>query len=71
MALWFVSWLMPGKKIGLGADRMVVTEIFDLATKNLMFIAPALLVFTALAFSDALAGGLVRLIKRAAKEFKI
>lgn len=50
---------------------MVVSQIFELATNNLMFVAPALLAFTALVFADSLAGGLVWIVKRAAKEFKL
>ncbi|MMZ53863.1 hypothetical protein D1872_156690 [compost metagenome] len=51
--------------------EMVVTQIFELATENLAFVAPALLAFTALAFTDSLSKGLVRIVKRAAKEFRI
>lgn len=50
---------------------MVVTQIFELAMQNLMFTAPALLAFTALAFADAMSGSLVRILKRAAKEFRL
>lgn len=49
----------------------MVNQIFDIASKNLLLAAPALLVFTALVFADSIADVLVRIVKRAAKEFKI
>lgn len=50
---------------------MTAIQIFEIASKNLLFVSPALLVFTSLIFADSIANGLVKLVKRAAKEFKI
>lgn len=50
---------------------MDATEIFKLAFYNLDYIAPALLVFSGLIFADQIAEQLIRLVKRAAREFKL
>lgn len=50
---------------------LTVKNMFELATENLIFIAPALLVISSLAFMDSFIDTLFRIVKAARREYKI
>lgn len=54
-----------------GDDYMSATEILQGAAQQMVFIAPAVVIFAGLAFADSIAAAVIRIVRAAGRQYRL